>query len=150
MLDGIGKDIGLPFAIFLSVLLTAKNNGLRAIDLIDAVNDGIQTLHLLELFSIYVEKILLDGTVRPDSHNDDTGFLIMIAGTDGFLLCHFLIGNTVLAVELSPGTLDDDIIESGFYPRLVKLGKVVGCLHAKGFKSCCIASANAPDFIFRI
>ena len=30
------------------------------------------------------------------------------------------------------------------------LGKVVGCLHTKGFKSCCIASAYAPNFIYRI
>ena len=203
MLDGIGKDIRLSLAVFLSVLLTAEYNGLCAVDLIDAVNNGIQTLHLLELFSIYVEQILLDGTVRPDSHNDDTSFLIMIAltvellkhfigsldnsdgragrsdeshflkvpvlrqvfsesigvkedthngsnrtllaqflstsgsivrhmgtesvevcyhavegsaGADALLLGHFLIGNTVLAVEFSPGTLDNDIVEGGFYP----------------------------------
>ena len=29
MLDGIGKDISLTFAVFLSVLLTAKHNGLQ-------------------------------------------------------------------------------------------------------------------------
>ena len=69
------------------------------------------------------------------------------AGTDALLLSHFLIGNTVLAVEFSPSTIDDDIIEGGFYPCLVMLGKVVGGLHAKGFKTCCIASAYAPNFI---
>ena len=30
------------------------------------------------------------------------------------------------------------------------LGKVVGGLHTKGFKSCCIPSAYAPNFIYRI
>ena len=52
MLDGIGKDIRLSLAVFLSILLTAEHDGLCVVD---AVNNGIQTLHLLELFSIYVE-----------------------------------------------------------------------------------------------
>ena len=37
MLDGISKDICFSLAIFLSVLLTAKHNGLGSIDLVDAI-----------------------------------------------------------------------------------------------------------------
>ena len=54
MLDGIDKDLCLSLAILLSVLLTAKHDGLCGVDLVDAVNDGIQTLHLLELFGVDV------------------------------------------------------------------------------------------------
>ena len=43
MLDGIGKDFGLSLAVFLSILLTAEHDGLCAIDLVDAVNNGIQS-----------------------------------------------------------------------------------------------------------
>ena len=81
MLDGIGKDVGLSLAVFLSVLLTAKHNGLGSIDLVDAVNDGIQSLHLLKLFRIRVEQVLLNWAVRPDSHDYYTCFLIVIALT---------------------------------------------------------------------
>ena len=55
MLDGIGKDISLSLAVFPGVLLTAKHDGLSAIDFVDAVDDCIQTLHLLELLGIEVE-----------------------------------------------------------------------------------------------
>lgn len=72
MLDGIlasprlqasearaGKDICLSLAVFLSVLLTAEHDGLCAVDLVDAVYDGIQTLYLLKLFSILKLHFLL-------------------------------------------------------------------------------------------
>ena len=79
MLDGIGKDICLSLAIFFCVLLTAKNNGLCSIDLVDAVDDGIQTPHLFKLLGIEVEKVWLEWAVWPYSHDDDTSFLIVIA-----------------------------------------------------------------------
>lgn len=63
MLDGIGKDLCLSLAILLSVLLTAKYDGLCAVDLVDAVNDGIQSAHLLKLFGNRVKQVLLNGTV---------------------------------------------------------------------------------------
>jgi len=78
-LDGIGKDVRFSLAIFLSVLLTSKNNGLCSIDLVDAINDCIQSLHLLKLFSICVKQVLLNWTVRPNSHDCYTCFLIVIA-----------------------------------------------------------------------
>jgi hypothetical protein len=39
------------------------------------------------------------------------------AGTDGFLLGHLFIGYTVFAVQFSPSTLNDDVIECGLYPK---------------------------------
>ena len=44
MLDGIGKDVSVSLAIFLSVLLTSEYNGLSSINLVDAVNDGYVTI----------------------------------------------------------------------------------------------------------
>ena len=55
MLDGIGKDIGLALAALLRILLAAQYDCLAAIDLVDAVDDGIKAFHLLELFCIIVE-----------------------------------------------------------------------------------------------
>ena len=79
MLDGIGKDIGLAFAVFLSVLLRSQDDGLSAVEPVNPVNHFIEPLHLLELFSVDVEEVLLDGTVSTDAHDDDTRFLILIA-----------------------------------------------------------------------
>ena len=69
------------------------------------------------------------------------------AGTDGFLLGHFFIGNTVFAVQFAPCTFYHDIVEGGFNPSLVVFSKIIGCLHAKSFEFCSIASPNAPNFI---
>ena len=85
MLDGIGKDVSLSLAVFLSILLTAKHNGLSSIDLVDAINDCIKSLHLFKLFSICVKQVLLNWTVRPNPHDYDTCFLIVIALTVEFL-----------------------------------------------------------------
>src|SRR5574344_753572 len=69
------------------------------------------------------------------------------AGTDGFLLSHFLIGNTVFTVQFSPSTLNDDVVKCCVYPTLVMLCKVIGSLHTKCFETCSITSPNAPNFI---
>lgn len=81
MLDGIGKDLCFPFAIFLYVLLTAQHDGLRTIKFVDAINDCIQLTHLLELFCIRVKQVLLNGTIWSNSHDNDTSFLVMVALT---------------------------------------------------------------------
>ena len=81
MFDGIGKDVSLSLAVLLSVLLTAKDNGLSSIDLVDAINDCIKSFHLFKQLSICVKQVLLNWTVRSNSHDDDTCFLIVIALT---------------------------------------------------------------------
>ena len=79
MLDGICKYCGLPFAVFLSVLLTTEHYGFCAVHLVDAVDDGIQPAHFLKLLGIYVEQVLLDGAVGPDTHDYYACFLVVIA-----------------------------------------------------------------------
>ena len=86
MFDGIGKDVSLSLTIFLSVLLTAKYNGLSSIDLVDAINDCIKSLHLFQTVQHLCQTVLLNWTVRPNSHDDDTCFLIVIALTVEFLM----------------------------------------------------------------
>ena len=81
MLDGIGKDLCFPFAIFLHVLLTAQHNGLRTIKFVDTVDDGIKFAHFLELFGIRIKQVLLNGTIWPNSHDNDTSFFVMVALT---------------------------------------------------------------------
>ena len=46
---------------------------------VDTVHYFIEAPHLLYLLSVYVEQILLDGTVRAYTHNNHSGFLILIA-----------------------------------------------------------------------
>ena len=79
VLDGIGEYIGLSFAVFLAVLLRSDDDGLRAVHAVDAVNDLVEPTHLLDLLSIGVEEVLLDGTVGADAHHDDTRFFVLIA-----------------------------------------------------------------------
>ena len=79
VLDGIGKHVCLSLAVAPRVLLTAQDDGLRAVDPVDSVDDGIQSFHLFKLLRIDVEKVLLDWTVRTYSHHDDAGLFILIA-----------------------------------------------------------------------
>ena len=79
MPDGVGEDVGLASTILPRVLLTPEDDGLCAIDAVDAVYDGIQALHLLELLGVEVEKVQLARGIRTNAHEDDAGFLIVVA-----------------------------------------------------------------------
>ena len=79
MLDGIGKDLCFAFAILTGVLLGAEDNGLGAVQLVDAVDNSIQALHLLKLFGVKVKQVGLYRAVRSYSHDDDSRFLVVIA-----------------------------------------------------------------------
>ena len=79
MFYGIGKYFGFTLAVLLCVLLSTKHHGLCSIDLVDAVDDCIKPFHLLELFGIVVEQVQLHGGIWTNSHDDDTGFLVVIA-----------------------------------------------------------------------
>ena len=79
VLDGVGKDVGLALAVLLRILLTAEDDGLGAVDLVDAVDDGIQTFHLLEMLGIEVEEVELHGRIGSDAHQYDAGLLVVIA-----------------------------------------------------------------------
>ena len=78
MLDGISKYLRLALAVFLGILLRAKNDGLASVHAVNPVYHLVQTLHFLELLSIDIEEILLDRGVCPDAHHDDTSLLILI------------------------------------------------------------------------
>ena len=79
MLDGIGEDISLALAVFLGVLLCTKYYGFAAVESVDPVNDLIEAFHLLELFCIDIEEVLLDRRIRTNTHDDDSGFLVLVA-----------------------------------------------------------------------
>ena len=64
VLDGIGKDIGLAFAVGLGVLLGTDHNGLGAIALVEEVDSGIELFQLPDLPGIDIEEILLERTAR--------------------------------------------------------------------------------------
>ena len=78
MLNGIGKDIGLTLTILFGVLLRAKYDGLASVHAVNPVYHLIETFHLLELFGIDIEQILLNRGVCSDAHHDDTGLLVLI------------------------------------------------------------------------
>ena len=81
MFDGIGEDFSLAFAVFTGVLLGTYDYCLGAMHAVDTVHYLIEAPHLLYLLSVYVEQILLDGTVRAYTHDNHSGFLILIAWT---------------------------------------------------------------------
>ena len=59
MLDGIGEYFCLALAVLLGVLLGANDDGLGAIASVNPVKHFVQTLHLLYLFGVDVEEVLL-------------------------------------------------------------------------------------------
>ena len=79
MLNSIGEDICLALAVFLGVLLSPKYYCLAAVKSVDPVNNFVETFHLLELFSIDIEEVLLDRRIRANTHDDDSGFLVLVA-----------------------------------------------------------------------
>ena len=87
VLDGIGKDISLTLAILLGVLLGTENDGLASMQSVNPVYHLVKPLHLLELFSVDVEEVLLDWRIGPDAHDDDSCLLVLVA----------------LTIDLSPG-----------------------------------------------
>ena len=110
MLDGISKNISLDLrsslltlgraqaslallslnrslvlAVFLGVLLRSKYNRLASLHPVNPVYHFVEPPHLLELLGIDVEEVLLDGRVRADTHDDDSGFLVLVALAVDFL-----------------------------------------------------------------
>ena len=79
MLDGIGKDIGFALAILFCILLGTEDDGLASMQSVNPIYHLIETLHLLELFGIDVEEILLNRRVGSDAHDDDSGLLVLVA-----------------------------------------------------------------------
>lgn len=79
MLDGIGEDVGFAFAIFSGILLGANDYCLGAIKTVDTVDDLVEAAHLLDLFGVDVEQVLLDGAIRTYSHYDNSSFLVLVA-----------------------------------------------------------------------
>ena len=79
MFDGIGEDFSLTFSVFTNVLLGTDDYCLRAMHAVDTVHYLIEAPHLLYLLSVYVEQILLDGTVRAYTHDNYSGFFVLIA-----------------------------------------------------------------------
>ena len=85
MLDGISKYISLSLSIFLSILLGTEDDSLASMHSVNPVYHLVKPLHFLELFSIDVEEILLNGRVGTDAHDDDSGFLVLVSLTIDFL-----------------------------------------------------------------
>ena len=52
---------------------------------VDAVYHLVKSVHFLNLFGIDIKQILLNGTVRLDVHDNDTGLLVLITLTIDFL-----------------------------------------------------------------
>ena len=88
VLNGIGEDFGLDiFPVLLSILLRANYDRLRAITLVDTVYHLIQPVHLLNLFRIDVEQVLLKGPVWRYAHHDHTPTLVLNP-LDKYLIQH--------------------------------------------------------------
>ena len=66
MLDGIGKHLSFPFAVFGGALLASEHYRFTAIYFVDAVNDSVKPFHLLEQLCVVVKQIGLDGGVGAD------------------------------------------------------------------------------------
>ena len=79
VLDGIGKNLCLPLAILLRILPASYHNRLTPVQSVDSIHHGIQSLVLLYLFRIDVEQVLLEGRIGRDAHDNDSGFLVLIA-----------------------------------------------------------------------
>ena len=63
MFDGIGEYISFPFSVFPGVLLRPQNDSLTPLHPVYPIYHFVEPLHFLELFSVNVEEVLLDGTV---------------------------------------------------------------------------------------
>ena len=174
MLDGIGKDIGLTSAVLPRILLTSKDNGLCTIDLVDAVDDSVKTLHLLELLGIEVEEIALDGTVGPNTHDNHSCLLVLIAlaehllqdfrgrlydldsaarGYSQTLLLEVPVLRQVLAEEIGLQEYADDAGHAALLPKFLRTsGCIVGNMGAHCLKVAYHsgeAPAGADAFLFR-
>ena len=79
MFDGIGEDVGFALAIFSGILLGANDYCLGAVKAVNTVDDLVKAAHLLDLFGVDVEQILLDGAIRTYSHNDNSSFFVLVA-----------------------------------------------------------------------
>ena len=55
MFDGIGEDFGFTFTILLGVLLGADDDGFGAVELVDAVDHFVKSLHLFDLLGGDIE-----------------------------------------------------------------------------------------------
>ena len=84
MFDGIGENICFAFAVFLRILLCSQDDGLSAVEPVNPVNHFVEPLHLLELFSIYVEQVLLDRGVGANSHDDNGALAFNLTINDIF------------------------------------------------------------------
>lgn len=64
---GVGEDVGLAGdgeaggGVAADVLLATEDDGLSALQAVDAVHDGVEAAQLLELLGIDVEEVLLQG-----------------------------------------------------------------------------------------
>ena len=79
--NSVGKDIRLALPVLLCVLLRPDDNRLGAMQAIDTIYHLVQASHLLNGLCIRIEEILLNRTVRPDTHYDDTSLLVLVALT---------------------------------------------------------------------
>ena len=79
VLDGVGEDVGLAFAVFLGVLLAADDDGLGAVAFVDAVYHLVELPELLDVFGIEVKEILLQRAVGGDAEDDDSSPLVEVA-----------------------------------------------------------------------
>ena len=53
--DGVGEDFGFTFTILLGVLLGADDDGFGAVELVDAVDHFVKSLHLFDLLGGDIE-----------------------------------------------------------------------------------------------
>ena len=68
---------------------------------------------------------------------------------DRFLLCKFLIGNYILAIEFLPNTHNVNIIKGQSHPIFVVFREVESRSAAQGMESLSVSSADAPDIFHR-
>ena len=68
LFHGVREDIGTAFTAWFGVLLGTDDDGFGAVELVDAIYDGIEAFQLLNLLGIHIKQVLLDGAVGRDAH----------------------------------------------------------------------------------
>ena len=79
VLNRISKNICLSLAVGTGVLLGADDNGLGAVTSVNPVDHFIQAVHLLNLFGVDVEEVLLQRTAGGYAHHDNASAFIVDA-----------------------------------------------------------------------
>ena len=79
MLNAVLEDVSLAFTTWLRVLLGTQYNSLRTEFTINLIQCLVEPFHLLMPLCVVINEVGLYTIVWTDTHDDDTGTLVVVA-----------------------------------------------------------------------